>query len=97
LCGQPPEERGRIQVVDEGSLAVDLDHGEPLAVTGLERGIPADVDLLELELVLLPKRCERAPGTLAEMTAFGVVEDDSRYGYSPRVVVASATRWTARP
>jgi hypothetical protein len=26
-----------------------------------------------------------------------VVEDDSGYGYSPRVIVASATRWTARP
>ena len=84
-------------MVDESPLAVDLDDRQPLAVAGLELRVAADVDLFELELVLLPKRCERALGTLAEVAAFGVIQDDLRYGYNPRVVVASATRWTARP
>jgi hypothetical protein len=84
-------------VVDESPLTVDLDDRQPLAVAGLELRIAADVDLFELELVLLPKRCERVQRALAEVTAFGVIQDDFRYGYSPRVVVASATRWTARP
>jgi hypothetical protein len=84
-------------VVDESPLTVDLDDRQPLAVAGLELRVAADVDLFELELVLLPKRCERAQRTLTEMTAFGVIQDDLRYGYNPRVVVASATRWTARP
>jgi hypothetical protein len=65
-------------VVDEGPLAVDLDDRQPLAVAGLEFRVAADVDLFELELVLLPKPCERAQGTLAEVTAFGVVDDDPR-------------------
>jgi hypothetical protein len=65
-------------VVDESPLTVDLDDRQPLAVAGLELRVAADVDLFELELVLLPKRCERAPGTLAEVTAFGVVDDDPR-------------------
>ena len=33
----------------------------------------------------------------AEAAVGRVVEDDSRYGYNPRVVVASATRCTAIP
>jgi hypothetical protein len=63
-------------VVDESPLAVDLDDRQPLAVAGLELRVAADIDLFELELVLLPKPRERVQGTLAEMTAFGVVDDD---------------------
>jgi hypothetical protein len=77
LCVDPAQERGGVQVVDEDALAVDLDHGEPLAVPGLQLGVAADVDLLEVERVPAPKLCERAPRTLAEMTAFGVVDDDA--------------------
>jgi hypothetical protein len=97
LCAETAEECGAVDVVDEGALSVDLDHGQPLAVPRLELRVAADVHLPEVELVLPSKLCERAPRTLAEVTAFGGVDDDARYGYSPRVIVASATRWTARP
>jgi hypothetical protein len=36
--------------VREGSLAVDLDHRQVLAVARLELRVPADVDELQLEL-----------------------------------------------
>ena len=97
LCAQLPEERSLVQVVHERPLAVDLDHRQPLPIAGFELGVAADVDLAQLELVLLPQRGELCARPLAEVTALGVIEDDSRYGYNPRVVVASATRWTARP
>jgi hypothetical protein len=35
--------------------------------------------------------------TSAEAAVGRVVDGDTGYGYKPRVVVASATRWTARP
>jgi hypothetical protein len=81
LCAQPAQERGAVQVVDEGSFAVDLDHRQPLAVLRLQLGVAADLDLAELELVLAPELCERAPGTLAEVAVVGVVDrDGARYG-----------------
>jgi hypothetical protein len=58
LCTDPAEEGGPVEVVDEGALAVDLDDRQPLAITRLESRIAADVNLLELEPVLLPKLCE---------------------------------------
>src|SRR5581483_5035565 len=67
LCVQFAEERGRVDVVDEGPLAVDLDHRQPLAVALLELADPADVHLLELELVLAPQLCERRARPLAEV------------------------------
>jgi hypothetical protein len=98
LCAQLTDERGLVQVVDERPLAVDLDHRQPLAVAGLELGVAADVDLAQLELVLPPQLGELPARPLAEMAALGVVDGDARrYGYNPRVVVASATRWTASP
>jgi hypothetical protein len=99
LCVDPAEERGRIQVVDEGALPVDLDDGKPLAVLRLQIRVAADVDLAQLEVMLAPELCERRPRTLAEVAVVGVVDGDagSGYGYSPRVVVASATRCTASP
>ena len=78
LCTDPAEERRGIEVVDEGPLAVDLDDRKPLAVPLLELLVTADIDLAELEVVLAPKLCERAPGTLAEVAVLGVVEDDAR-------------------
>jgi hypothetical protein len=98
LCVDPPYECAPIDVVDEGALAVDLDDRQPFAVPGLELGPAADVDLVELELVLAPHLCEGSPRTLAEMAVVRVEERYANgYGYRPRVVVASATRWTARP
>jgi hypothetical protein len=66
LCVYFANKRGAVQVVNEGPLAVDLDDGKPLAVPSLQLRIAPDVDLAKLELVLLPKLCERAPRTLAE-------------------------------
>jgi hypothetical protein len=68
-----------------------------LAVAALEIGVSGDVEELEIERELglhLAHDLERA---LAEPAVRRVVERDPRYGYRPRVVVASATRWTARP
>jgi hypothetical protein len=78
LGTDPAEKRGRIEVVDEGPLAVDLDDWQPLAVPGLELRVAADVDLLELELVLDSELPERARRTLAEVAVLRVVQDDAR-------------------
>jgi hypothetical protein len=69
-------ERRRIHVVDEGALAVDLDHGQPLAVPRLQLGVAADVDLSQLEAELVARLRDDRPGPLAEVTALRVVEDD---------------------
>ena len=69
-----------MNVVREGALAVDLDHGKPLAVARLEGGIPTDVDLDELERPLGPHLVEHRSSTLAEVAARRGVERDARYG-----------------
>ena len=51
LCELPTERFG-VHVVREDPLAVDLDHGQPLAVARLELRLTGDVDLLELEALL---------------------------------------------
>jgi hypothetical protein len=91
-------------VINEGALPVDLDDGQPLPMRRLEIGIAADVHLDQLELALPADLLERGARTLAETTLRRVIERDHRalagggaYGYSPRVVVASETRLTARP
>jgi hypothetical protein len=95
---QPPPEGGFVYEVGKGSLTVDLDHRQPLAVSRLQLGVAGDVDLRELEIGLRGERAERLPRPLAEMAAGRVVENDlRRYGYRPLVVVASATRMTASP
>jgi hypothetical protein len=86
-----------VHVVREDPLAVDLDHGQPLAVARLELGLTGDVDFLELEGLLGAQLGQLRPRALTEMAVGGVVEGDPDYGYRPRVVVASATRWTASP
>jgi hypothetical protein len=77
LCGrQAAPERLLLHVVGARAPAVDLDHRDPFAVCRLERRVPVDRDLLELEPELVPQRpylCERA---LAEMAALRVVDDD---------------------
>ena len=78
-------------------LHADLDHRQELAVAALELRVAGDIDLDELEWHLGPNGLEHPPGRGAQVARRGVVEDDSRYGYRPRVIVASATRWTASP
>ena len=82
-----------VDEVRERPLPVDLDHGEELAVAALELRAPADVDHLELEADLVAQVADDLERPLAEAAVSSVVDrDPSRYGYSPRVVVASATR-----
>jgi hypothetical protein len=96
LCDLPTERLG-LDEVRERPLAVDLDDRKPLAIAGLELGVAADVDLLQRERQLVPRRVDDPPRGGAEVAPLGVEEDDAGYGYKPRVIVASETRWTARP
>jgi hypothetical protein len=85
-------------VIDKRALAVDLDHGQPLAVRCFQCRVAGDVDLPEFKLELARQRHERLARALAQMAPGRVVESDlRRYGYKPLVVVASATRPTAIP
>ena len=69
-----------------------------IAVAALELRISADVDQLELERDGRPHLIHGLERALAEPAVGGVVDGDlRRYGYRPRVVVASVTRWTASP
>ena len=69
-----------------------------IAVAALELGLSADVHQLELELDGRAHLFDDLEHTLAEPAVGGVVDRDlRRYGYRPRVVVASVTRWTASP
>jgi hypothetical protein len=61
----PPQGRV-VDVVDEGALAVDLDHGQPLAIAGLQLGVARDVDLRIGEAELTLQRFDLRLGTLAE-------------------------------
>ena len=82
MCGlQAALERAAMNVVGEGPLAVDLDHGQPLAVARLQLGVAADVDLDEVEPPLRPHLLEDGASALAEVAALRSVEDDPRaYG-----------------
>ena len=71
----PPQSR-LVEVVDEGSLAVDLDDREPLAVGGLELGDARDLDFLVLHALVV----QDYAGAVTEVTARGGVEDDSAQG-----------------
>jgi hypothetical protein len=75
LCELPPQ-RVRRDEVDERLHAVDLDHGDQLAVARLELRIAVDRDLLELEPQLVTQRDDSLASPLAEMTARGSVETD---------------------
>ena len=77
MCGNFAAKSGRIDEIDEGSLAADLDDGQPFAVGSLQIGVARDVHLLELLTAL----GQDGPGLLAEMAALSRVEDDLRsYG-----------------
>ena len=68
-------------MVDEGSLALDLDDRQPFAVPRLELRVAADVDLLQIERHLCAHLLDDRAGTLAEVAALRVVQRDGRsYG-----------------
>jgi hypothetical protein len=79
LC-EPPTERIGVHVVREDPLAVDLDHGQPLAVARLELRLAGDVDLLELERLLAAQLGQLRSRTLTQMAVGSVVEGDPDYG-----------------
>jgi hypothetical protein len=59
---------------------------------------PCDVDHLEIEVNLVADVSDDLESPFTEAAVGSVVDGDAlRYGYSPRVVVASATRCTASP
>jgi hypothetical protein len=98
LCGREPAPEGLgLHVIGADALAVELDHRDQLSVPRLEDRIPVDRHLFELEPELGAQREQLRARALAEMTAVSFEQDDAGYGYNPRVMVASATRRTARP
>jgi hypothetical protein len=81
LCGLETANEGvRMDVVGEDALALDLHDGQPLAVAGLELGVAADVDLLELERMPGTHGLEHLASPLAEVTA-GRGEERDANGY----------------
>jgi hypothetical protein len=79
LCQLSPE-GGRVDEVDEGAPAADLDHREPLAVRLLELGHARDVHLLEVEPELGLQRDERRARPLAEVAPGRPEQPDLGYG-----------------
>jgi hypothetical protein len=73
-------ERRLVEVVDEGPLAVDLHHGQPLPVPLLELGHAGDVDLLELEAELVAQPGQLPARPLAQVAALRVEERDATQG-----------------
>jgi hypothetical protein len=96
LCKPAPERIG-LDEVRERLRAVDLHDRKQGPVPALELGVAGDVHLLQLEGLLGAHGLEHPARGRAEVALRRVVEDDAGYGYRPRVIVASATRWTARP
>jgi hypothetical protein len=75
LCNRTAE-RIDLDVVGEAPPAVDLDHGEPLAVLGLERLVARDIDLAEPEAELGLAGSDLGQRPFAEVAPLGVVDDD---------------------
>ena len=71
---QLPEEGRLVDVVDEGSLAVDFEDRQPFAVPRLELGLAGDVD----DVVLHAQPPELLLGTVAEAAALRCEEDEPR-------------------
>jgi hypothetical protein len=71
---QLPEESGLVDVVDEGSLAVDFEDRQPFAVPRLEPRVAGDVD----DLVLHAQPPELLLGAVAEAAALRREEDEPR-------------------
>ena len=62
-------------------LAVDLHHRDALAVPALELGVPADVDLVEVERDVGADLFEHAACALAQVAPRGAVQADAPCGY----------------
>jgi hypothetical protein len=75
LC-ELPTQRVRLNEVDERLHAVDLDHGNQLAVTRLELGVAVDRDLFELESQLVTQRGDRRASALAQVAPRRPVDAD---------------------
>jgi len=69
-----------VHVVDETPTPIDLDDRNPLAVRGLELGLPVDSHLPQLEAELVTRGGDHAPGRRAEVAARRGVKDDLGYG-----------------
>ena len=76
MCGYFATKSLWIHVIDESALAVDLHNRQPLAILRLESRVPADVDLVELEVGLLADLFENRARAFAEVAALRVIEDD---------------------
>jgi len=77
LSGQFPLERFLVEPVDEGPLAVDLDHRQPLAVARLQLRVAGDVDLVVGEGDLAAERGELPLRAVAQVAALRLVERDA--------------------
>jgi hypothetical protein len=77
---EPAPERLGVDEVGEHPLTVDLDGRDLLPVPGLELGIVADVDDIELEAELGTDRRDDLERTLAQRAVRGGVEPDDPYG-----------------
>ena len=76
MCGYFATKRIWIHVVDESALAIDLHNRQPLAILRLEARIPADVDLVELEVSLFADLFEDRARAFAEVAALRVIQDN---------------------
>ena len=81
LCGYFATKRIWIHVIDESALPVDLHDRKPLAILRLEPRLPADIDLLELEVDLLADQFEDRARAFAEVAVLCVIQDDLRDRY----------------
>jgi len=82
LCSREfAPERPGLDVVGADPLAVDLDHGNQLAVARLELGVAVDQDLGELEPELVAKLEELGARPFAEVASLGLVENEPRRWY----------------
>jgi hypothetical protein len=67
-------------VVDEGTLSVELDHRQPLAIARLERRVAGDVDLLVREAEFALELRDLVAGAIAERAALPVEQGDRFQG-----------------
>jgi hypothetical protein len=80
LPSETPPQRVRLDPVDRQPLAVELEHGEPFAVTPLEVGIAGDLDLLDVEAELGAERLQVLARPLAEVAIARDVERERGQG-----------------
>jgi hypothetical protein len=76
LCGYFATKSIGIHVIDESALAVDLHNRQPLAILRLEPRVPADVDLVEIEVGLFADLLKNRARAFAEVAALRVIQDD---------------------